>query len=78
VGKLYLPPYSRYFGCRLCHDLTYRSAQEHDKRADFFRKNPAALYTLLGGNASLPLRMPALKAAMSILQDHASWGQHGE
>ena len=28
VGKLYLPPGGRYFGCRNCHNLTYRSAQE--------------------------------------------------
>ena len=27
-GKLYLPPGGKYFGCRLCYDLTYRSAQE--------------------------------------------------
>ena len=27
-GKLYLPPGSRYFGCRTCHGLTYRSCQE--------------------------------------------------
>jgi len=27
VGKLYLPPRSRYFGCRRCHGLTYRSCQ---------------------------------------------------
>lgn len=27
-GKLYLPPGGRYFCCRLCYDLTYRSAQE--------------------------------------------------
>jgi hypothetical protein len=27
-GKLYLPPGGRYFGCRLCYDLTYKSAQE--------------------------------------------------
>ena len=26
--KAYLPPGSRHFGCRGCHDLTYRSAQE--------------------------------------------------
>src|SRR5207248_2490848 len=25
VGKLYLPPRDRYFGCRRCHDLTYTS-----------------------------------------------------
>ena len=28
VGKLYLPPRSKYFGCRKCHNLTYRSSQE--------------------------------------------------
>ena len=27
-GKLYLPPGAKYFGCRECHDLTYRSCQE--------------------------------------------------
>ena len=27
VGKLYLPPCTKYFGCRLCHDLSYRSSQ---------------------------------------------------
>jgi hypothetical protein len=28
AGKLYLPPGARYFGCRTCHQLTYRSCQE--------------------------------------------------
>ena len=28
VGKLYLPPGARRFGCRECHDLSYRSCQE--------------------------------------------------
>lgn len=28
VGKLYLPSGARYFGCRKCYDLTYRSSQE--------------------------------------------------
>jgi hypothetical protein len=27
-GKLYLPPGMRYFGCRECHGLSYRSSQE--------------------------------------------------
>jgi hypothetical protein len=34
VEKLFLPPGGRYFGCRACYDLTYRSAQEHDQRVD--------------------------------------------
>ncbi len=28
VGKLYLPPGRRFFACRACHGLTYRSCQE--------------------------------------------------
>ena len=28
VGKLYLPPGAKYFGCRKCHGLTHRSSQE--------------------------------------------------
>jgi hypothetical protein len=28
AGKLHLPPGAKYFGCRKCHDLTYRSSQE--------------------------------------------------
>lgn len=27
VGNLHLPPSARYFGCRTCHNLTYRSCQ---------------------------------------------------
>jgi hypothetical protein len=27
VSKLYLPPSEKRFGCRRCHDLTYRSCQ---------------------------------------------------
>ena len=28
AGKVYLPPGARHFGCRKCHNLTYRSCQE--------------------------------------------------
>lgn len=52
VGKLYLPPGNRYFGCRHCHRLTYRSAQEHDKRVDALRRNPAALRAILADPAA--------------------------
>lgn len=47
VGKLYLPPEARHFGCRHCHKLTYRSAQEHDKRVDALRRNPQARRDLM-------------------------------
>ena len=47
VGKLYLPPGGRYFGCRICYRLTYRSTQEHDKRVDALRRNLAAVNAIL-------------------------------
>lgn len=31
VGKLYLPPITKYFGCRHCYDLTYMSCRESHK-----------------------------------------------
>jgi len=47
VGKLYLPPNGKYFGCRLCYNLTYRSCQEHDSRVDALARNPELLLSLL-------------------------------
>lgn len=40
VGRLYLPAGGRYFGCRICYNLTYRSQREHDKRFKELRKLP--------------------------------------
>ena len=50
VSKLYLPPGSRYYGCRYCNDLTYQSCQESDKRVSFLRKHPEALMALVEGD----------------------------
>ena len=44
VGKLYLPSGESQFGCRQCHDLTYRSSQE-SHRYD-------GLYSLIAGESS--------------------------
>ena len=41
AAKLYLPPGGKYFGCRHCHNLTYRSCKEHDKRVDALRISPS-------------------------------------
>jgi hypothetical protein len=38
VGKLYLPPGGRYFGCRRCYNLTYTSCQESHKYDGLFRR----------------------------------------
>jgi hypothetical protein len=37
VGKLYLPPQARYFGCRHCHDLTYTTCQDSHKLDRMYR-----------------------------------------
>jgi hypothetical protein len=42
VGKLYLPPRGRYFGCRHCHDLTYTSCQESHKYDSLYRHMAAS------------------------------------
>lgn len=39
VGVLYLGG-GKYFGCRHCYNLTYRSQKEHDSRVDALIKNP--------------------------------------
>ena len=36
AGKLYLPPGGRYFGCRECHGLAYRSSQEAHQEERLF------------------------------------------
>jgi hypothetical protein len=66
VAKLYLPSGGRYFGCRHCYDLTYKSVQEHDARVDALRRNPAALELLLSdtsarGPGSMLLALKALR-----------------
>jgi hypothetical protein len=35
VGRLYLPPGCRYFGCRSCYGLTYRSRQDSRRPSAF-------------------------------------------
>lgn len=43
VGKLYLPPHGRYFGCRHCYDLTYTSCQDSHKFDSFYRMTAQSL-----------------------------------
>lgn len=49
VGRLYLPPGQQIFACRVCYNLTYWSAQTHDKRVDRMMRDPAALLSALAG-----------------------------
>lgn len=65
VSKLYLPPGGKYFGCRTCHNLTYRSCKEHDKRVDALLRNPQQVADLLkkrDPTASLLVMKAYLKA----------------
>ena len=67
VAKLYVPPGGKYFGCRTCHDLTYTTCQESDKRVSFFKNNPEALFSalkIMGKGGQVPF--PALQAALSV------------
>jgi hypothetical protein len=73
AGKLYLPPHGRYFGCRQCHELTYRSVQEHDKRADMLRKHPGLMATLLDGMGPPSLRLLAAKATLRTMLYPRRW-----
>ncbi|MBI4298690.1 MAG: hypothetical protein HY666_02920 [Chloroflexi bacterium] len=67
VAKLYLPPRGKYFGCRQCYSLTYRSCKEHDKRVDALRRLPPQdlLKLAKAGNGSQALL--ALKAGTKRL-----------
>ena len=38
AGKLFLPPGAKYFGCRTCHGLTYRSCQEAHQTERLFAR----------------------------------------
>lgn len=49
----------KYFACRSCHNLTYRSCQESDKRMGRYLRN----YEDFGGVANMPLW--ALKGLLS-------------
>jgi hypothetical protein len=63
VRKLYRV--GRYFGCRNCHDLTYRSRQEHDARVSRLMKSPGQIAALLNSKDTGNLLL-ALKAGLAL------------
>jgi hypothetical protein len=65
VGKLYLPPNAHYFTCRNCHDLTYRSSQESDKRISFLKKNPEIIHAALEGGCRSLSELRLIEKAMN-------------
>jgi len=68
VGKLYLPPGGRYFGCRHCYDLTYESAQSHDKRVDALANLPPGVLMDMVKSDDARSRLLVLSAAMKVVE----------
>jgi hypothetical protein len=66
VRMLYLPLGARYFGCRACNNLTYRSCQEHDSRVDaLLRLSPAEAMRFLA-RVDLRSRLLAIRASQQL------------
>ncbi len=59
VGKLYLPPGGKFFGCRQCYDLTYESCQKSHKYDRVLDHIPENL-DLSGLNVNQLLRLASL------------------
>ena len=68
VAKLYCPDSGRYYLCRHCYDLSYKSRQTWDKRAAFYGKHPElALAVMRSPAASHAERMAAMKGGLKGL-----------
>jgi len=67
VGVIYLPPLGKYFGCRTCYNLTYKSCKEHDKRVDAIIKNPFLFNKYMNSN-NCSKNILALKASFKLLK----------
>ena len=68
VGKLYLPPGEDRFACRACHNLTYRSSKEHNKREDELRRMPPEALIRALESPDWNRRLLALRAARRFLR----------
>lgn len=66
AGRLYLPPGEQVFACRACHNLTYRSAQEHDQRKYDLARDPVALRALFHAALNGPNAKRAQQASLGI------------
>jgi hypothetical protein len=72
VKKLYLPPGEQFFGCRLCHALTYRSTQQHDKRKAALARDPDALGAALGSEDLRRVSLAIEALPLALRQAHSS------
>lgn len=67
VGRLYLPAGHSVFGCRACYNLTYQSAQTHDKRRDALMRDPAALLAAMQSENPRTFRLGSA-AAIQLME----------
>jgi hypothetical protein len=82
VGCLYLPPGSKYFGCRHCYDLSYESQQDGNWSRGFYDRMALEMSgnypgitgkdvkTLLDGKQSRNLSSLYLEKALSHLKNY--------
>lgn len=68
VSKLYLPSGGKYFGCRHCYNLTYQCQKEHDKKVDFFLKNPELIMKAINTGQALRGSIAPLKAYYKLTE----------
>jgi hypothetical protein len=67
IRIIYSTPRERLFGCRECHYLTYRSAQEHDQRIDSLLRLPAAEFTQILETGTNRQKLLAVHASTTLL-----------
>lgn len=65
---LYSTPREKLFGCRQCHNLTYRSAQTHDKRVDWLLELSSEEFNTALATGTLRQRLLAARASTARLQ----------
>jgi hypothetical protein len=68
VRKLYLGGPGWWFGCRICRELTYTSAQTHDRHTAGFQRNPWLLRAALKAHWRMKF-----KAYKFVLAKHRRW-----
>jgi hypothetical protein len=66
VGKLYLPRKAKYFGCRHCYNLTYRSCRESNTLYSKFKRMSPGQLLRLSQSKDLKTSLLASKAALGI------------
>jgi hypothetical protein len=68
VRIIYSTHREKLFGCRICHGLTYESAQTHDKRIDWLLKLPLEEFSQALAVGTFRQRLLAVRASTERLK----------